>query len=191
MNELGDEPGGLFGGAVADSGEGDELGVAQAGPQFGGRVERHGAVAVSPEDEAGGAEGTTEGAAETGHVFVPGAEQAKEMVDGSGGAEVIAIGLEAGRGVASLGAGHAAETEHLEPLGEPGESVGEDAAGGGEIEADEQVAFVEEGVRGREQDEGTKAVAAMGCEAHGDGSSVGVAEDDGLLETDDGEKPVD
>ena len=182
MNELSDEPGGFFGGAVADSGERDELGVTQAGTQFGGGVERNGAVAVSPEDEAGRAEGTTEGAAEAGHVLVPGAEQAKEMVDGSGSAEVVAIGLEAGRGVAALGTGHATEPDHLKPLGEPGESVGEDSSGRGEIEADEKIAFVKVGVRGREQDERTKAVAAMGCEAHGDGPSMRVTEDDRLLQ---------
>ncbi len=75
------------------------------------------------------------------------------MKDGSGGAEVVAVGFEALRGVPPLGAGHAAKANHLEPLGEPRHHVSEELAGPGEIEADERIGFAEVGVGGRDEDE--------------------------------------
>jgi hypothetical protein len=60
--------------------------------------------------------------------------------------------------------------------------VGEELAGLGEIEADERVGFAEVGVRGRDEDEGADGLAMVRGEAHGDGSAMGVAEDDGAME---------
>jgi hypothetical protein len=76
-------------------------------------VDRYGTVAVAPEDEAGSLEVTAERAAQVRHIVVPGLEQAQQVEDGSGGAEVVAVGLEALGRVPALGARHAAEANHL------------------------------------------------------------------------------
>jgi len=161
------------------------------GSQFGSGVDGDGAVAVAPEDEAGRFEGALQRAAETGHVVVPGLEQAQKMQDGAGGAEVVAIGLEALGRVPALGAGHAAEADHLQPLGEPGHEVGEELAGLGEIEADERIALAEVRMRRREEHERMYGVAVMRGKAHRDGSAMGVAKDDGLVEVKFGEQAAD
>jgi len=87
-----------------------------------------GAVAVSPEEERRGFKVAAERASQAGHVVMPGLEEAQEVGHGSWGAEVIAVGLEAIRGVPALGAGHAAEADHLHPFGKPGHEVREHLA---------------------------------------------------------------
>lgn len=191
MHQLGDELRRLLGGAVADSGKNDELRVAQMGAEFASGMNWNGAVAVAPEDEAGSEEFAAHGAAQTGHVLVPGSEQTKQMEDGSGRAEVVAIRLETLRGVRTLRAGHAAKSYHLDPLGEPGHDVGEDLTGPGEIETDERIAFLEVRMGGGEKDERMESVAVTGGEAEGDGPAVRVAEDDGLMQLHGGEKAAD
>jgi len=121
--------------------------------QLGRGVDRDSAVAVAPEDQARGFEVAAEGAAQAGHVVVPGLEEAEQVEDGAGSAEVVAVGLEALRGVPALRAGHAAEANHLQPLGHPRHAVGEELAGLGEIEADERITLAEVGVRGRDKNE--------------------------------------
>ena len=191
MHQLGDELRRLLGGAVADSRKNDELRVAQVGEEFGSGMNWNGAVAVAPEDERGSEEFAAHGAAQTGHVLVPGSEQTKQMKDGSGRAEIVAIGLETLRGVRTLRAGHAAKSDHLDPLGEPGHDVGKDLTGPGEIEADERISFLKVGVGGSEQDERMDSVTVTGGKAEGDGPAVGVAKDHGLMQLHGGEKAAD
>ena len=89
-----------------------------------------------------------ERAAEAGHVVVPGLEETQQVGHGAGGAEVVAVGLQAVGGIPALGASHAAEADHLHPLGKPGHEVSEHLAGGREIEVDKRIAFAEVGMRG-------------------------------------------
>jgi hypothetical protein len=109
-------------------------------------------------------------------------KQAQEVEDGAGGAEVIAIGLEALGSIPALRARHAAEADHLEPFGEPGHAMGEELAGPGKVEADERIGLAEVGMGGRDEDERTDGLAMVRGETHGDGSAMGVAEDDGAIE---------
>ncbi len=187
----GDEVGSLFGGAMADPGDGDQLRVQEPVAELRRGVNGDGAIAVAPEDEAGSSEGTLERAAQTGHIVMPGLEQAKQMQDGSGGAEIVAVGLETIGRVPALGAGHAAQADHLQPLGQPGHEVGEELAGLGEIEADQRIALAEVGMRGREQHQRMHGMTVMRGEAHGHGSAMGVTENDGLVEVELGEEAAD
>jgi len=147
-DEVGHQLGGFFGGTVAYTGESDQVGVLEMAAQLGRGAERDGAVGVTPEDEGRGIEVMAERAAEPGHVVVPGLEQAQKVEDGARGAEVVAVGLEALGSVPTLGAGHAAEANHLEPFGHPGHAVGEELAGLGEVEADERIGLAEVRVGG-------------------------------------------
>lgn len=76
-------------------------------------MERDGAVAVAPDDKAGRVERAAQGATQTGHVLVPGAEQTEQVRHGARGAEIVAVGLEALWCVPALWASHATEAYHL------------------------------------------------------------------------------
>jgi hypothetical protein len=182
VDEVGDEGGSFFGGAMAYAGEGDEFGVEQVGAKLGRGAKGDGSVAVAPYDESRGLERAAEGAAKASHIVVPGLEQAKQVVDGAGSAKVIAVGLETFGCIPALGAGHAAKADHLNPLGKPGHEVREELAGLGEVEADERVGFVEIRVRGGDEDERANGLAVVRGDAHGDGSAMGVADEDGATE---------
>ncbi len=82
----------FFGGAMADSGEDAELGVADVGAELDDRDGWDGAVALAPDEQCGRGERSSEQAAEDGHVVVPGAKEVEQMADGAGGAEVLAVG---------------------------------------------------------------------------------------------------
>jgi len=111
--------------------------------------------------------------------------------DGSGRAQVFAVWFESLRGVPAPRAGHAAQAHHLNPLWVPRHGVGEEPAGQREVEADERVRVLEVGVRGREEDEGADGVRLGGGQVGGDGSAVGVAEHDGAMHLQRGEKTGD
>ena len=127
-DEAGDERWCFFGRTVAYAGEGDEVGVLEMAAQLGCGVDGDGAVAVAPENEGGGIEVVAEGAAQIGHVVMPSLEETQQVGHGAGGAEVIAVGLEALGRVPALGTGHAAEADHLHPFGKPGHEVREHLA---------------------------------------------------------------
>ena len=114
-------------------------------------------------------------------------QEAQEVEDGAGGAKVVAVGLEALGGIPALWAGHAAEADHLEPLGQPGHAVGEELAGAGEVETDERVGFAEVGMRRRDQDQRANRIRVVGGGGHGDRSAVGVTEEDRLVQVELGE----
>ena len=59
--------------------------------------------------------------------------------------------------------------------------MSEELAGTGEVKADEWIGFAEVRVRGRDEDERANGFAVVCGEAHGDGSAMGVAEDDGAV----------
>jgi hypothetical protein len=54
VDEVGDEGGSFFGGAMAYAGEGDEFGVEQVGAKLGRGAKGDGSVAVAPYDESRG-----------------------------------------------------------------------------------------------------------------------------------------
>jgi hypothetical protein len=191
VNELGDQLGALFCRTMADPGNGDQLRVQQALAELRSGMDGDGAVGVAPEDEARGIEAAAKSAAQTGHVAIPGLQQAQQVEDGSGGAQVVAIGLEALGRVPALGAGHAAETDHLQPLGQPGHEVSEDLAGFREIEANERIALAEVRMRGRQEHQRMDGVTVVRGEAHGYGPAMRVAEDDGLVQVQLAEKAAD
>lgn len=147
------EFGHFFRGTMSYTGESDEIRVEKVGAKLGCRAERYGAVTVAPEDQRWGVERSAERAPEVSHVVVPGLEEAQQVKDGARGAEVVPVGLEARGSIPALGAGHAAEADHLKPFGKPGHDVSEGAAGLGEIEADERIGFVEVRMCGRDEDE--------------------------------------
>ena len=122
---------------------------------------------------------------------MPSLEQAQQVEDGAGRAQIVAVGLEALGSVPALGAGHAAEADHLQPLRKPGHEVREELAGLGEIEADERIAFAKVRMRGREEHERAHGVTMTRGETHGDGSAMGVAEEDGAVEVELGEDAAD
>jgi hypothetical protein len=182
MNELSYEAGSFFGRPVTDARKRNELGVLQVTAQLGGGVDRDSTIAIAPHDEGWGIEMVAKRAAQASHIVVPRLEQAEQMEDGARGAEVIAVRLEALRCVPALGSGHAAETDHLQPLGHPGHTVSKELAGLGEVEADERVAFTEVRMRRRDEDKRTDRLTVVCGEAHGDGSAMGVTEEDGAMQ---------
>jgi hypothetical protein len=187
----GHESWGLFGRPVTYAGERDEIGVDQVAAELGRGVDGNRTVAISPEHEAGSFEVAAQGSAQFGHVVMPGLEEAEQVVDGAGGAEVVAIGLEALGSVPALWAGHAAEADHLKPLRQPGHAVGEELARAREIEADEGVSLAEVGMRGRDENQGADGLAMIGGQAHGNCSAMGVAEDNGAAQVQLGENAAD
>jgi hypothetical protein len=56
VNGVGYEAGDLFGGTMADAGEGDEVRVLKVAAQFRRGVKGDGAIAIAPEDESWGIE---------------------------------------------------------------------------------------------------------------------------------------
>ena len=124
-----------------------------------GGVERDGAVAVSPDEFDGGGERRAQELAQGAHVTVPAGEQTQQMLDGSGGAEVLAVGFEAFGAVPALRTGHAAQGHHLHPLRVPRHGVSQKSARQREVETDQQITFPEVGMRGGEE------VARGGTEA--------------------------
>ena len=140
------------------------------------QVERDGAVAVSPDEFDGGGERRAQELAQGAHVTVPAGEQTQQMLDGSGGAEVLAVGFEAFGAVPALRTGHAAQGHHLHPLRVPRHGVSQKSARQREVETDQQITFPEVGMRGGEEDERAQGVRLGDGEIGGDGSAVGVAE---------------
>ena len=182
VDEVGYKLRGLFGGTMADAGEGDEFGLRQVAAEFRRGVDGDGTIAVAPEDEAGDVETPAERAAETRHVVVPGFQQAQQVEDSAGGAKVVAVGLETLGRIPTLGAGHAAKADHLKPLGKPGHAVGEELAGLGEIEADERVGFAEVGVGGGDEHERTDGSLMIGGNGQSYGSAMRVADEDWAMQ---------
>ena len=143
LDELCDEGWRLFGGAMTYARKGDQLGVQEMGAEIGCRVQRDGAVGVAPDEKAGSLQRAAQGAAKAGHILLPGAQETKKMRNRSRRAQIFAVGFEALRGVLTLWAGHAVQTDPLHPLGEPREGVGKHAAREREIEPDEGVGLFE------------------------------------------------
>ena len=147
-----------------------------------GRANRDCPVAVSPDHKARCGEMRFERAAQAVHVLMPCAEELEQMGHGAGRAEVVAVGLEALGRVPALGAGHAAEAEHLHPLWVPRHGVREQATWQREIEADEGVGLFKVGVRWSYERERTELVGVERRHLQSNGATMRVAHDDGAVD---------
>ncbi len=108
----------FFGGAMAYAGEGDQLGVVQVTRGASAAEWMGTARSQSPQrTRLGVSRGRRRARRRPDMSLCQVWRRRSRCEDGAGGAEVVAIGLEALGSVPALGAGHAAEADHLQPLG--------------------------------------------------------------------------
>ncbi len=113
------------------------------------------------------------------------------MQNGAWRAQVVAVRAQTLWGVHALRAGHTPQTNHLQPLWQPGHQVSKEFARPGEIEADDGIALVEVGVGRREQHQGAYRMALLRRQAERNRSTVGVPQNHRPVETELHKNPSD